>query len=299
MRCNLDQFGFSGFLIPLVSGNNSSAGWCMYPYRWFYPRIGSFQNREGVIPLSPSNSTLIWEVDEVSFWMHEDGFKISAFQSWPPKPSLSWTLNILPREAWGLIPEVVSRAWQRRVVLALAMLWCAWISFMPRLCSGVAWPFSLALILDVYSFDTDLIIASLVILQGERELLYDILNFDTVAHELPLNLRWAGCGFWMMGHGPPFWKKAVAGMDQNFGSELVTGKLELQNWYRNRKPLLSLSQCQRFFSLRNSHFERELMACPRQLAIGHPRHYVGVAGMAIRTRFEHPPDSMIIRYKTY
>lgn len=115
--------------IPLVSGNNSSSGWCMYPYRWFYPRIGSFQNREGVIPLSPSNSTLIWQVDEVSFWMHEfrgtAGFKISAFQSWPPKPSLSWTLNILRREAWGLIPEVVSRAWQRRVVLALAMLWCA------------------------------------------------------------------------------------------------------------------------------------------------------------------------------
>lgn len=78
-------------------------------------------------------------------------------------------------------------------------------------------------------------------LPGERELLYDILNFDTVAHELPLNLRWAGWGFWMMGHCPPFQKKAVAGMDQNFGSELVTEKLELQKLILKPKAFTLMS----------------------------------------------------------
>lgn len=52
------------------------------------------------------------------------------------------------------------------------------------------------MILDVYSFDTDVYYCEFGdFARGEGELLYDILNFDTVAHELPLNLRWAGWGF--------------------------------------------------------------------------------------------------------
>lgn len=180
-------------------------------------------------------------------WVSRDGFKTSGFQSWPPKPSLSWTLNILRREAWGLIPEVVSRAWQRRVVLALAMLWCAWISFMPRLCSGVAWTFSLvALILDVYSFDTDLIIASLVICQGRESY---CMTF-WISTQLHMSYHWI-CGgrvggFEWWGTALHFKKKPWQAWIRILGPSLWPKSWNFKNWYWNRKPLLS---CQRFLSL--------------------------------------------------
>ncbi len=141
----------------------------------------------------------------------------------------------------GLIPEVVSRAWQRRVVLALAMLWCAWISFMPRLCTGVAWTFPLASIL-VYFLTliwSDLILECLVIPPAAWVAFECAVGglgvwWGTVLHFEKMPWR-----AWIRILGPSLWPESFH-------------KRQLQSWNWNWQPLHSLSKCQGFFPLKKT-----------------------------------------------